>query len=202
MSVPVKIIAIILFGDTALLSIAVMLLYIAGLWRVLEKSGIKGWWALIPGARDYQLARCAGREPEGRLYSVTGVAMIILQLLMMQIEIADGVEVETTSSQALVMLVLTMVVIFVRWIYSIRVFSGLIEVYNVRRRWMWLFLTNYTRWIPMLVWGFGKKYQPEWKVEDIKAELKRLATHGSASVMDEGLTVNLRERSATEFFQK
>lgn len=202
MSVPVKIIAIILFGDTALLSIAVMLLYIAGLWRVLEKSGIKGWWALIPGARDYQLARCAGREPEGRLYSVTGVAMIILQLLMMQIEIADGVEVETTSSQALVMLVLTMVVIFVRWIYSIRVFSGLIEVYNVRRRWMWLFLTSYTRWIPMLVWGFGKKYQPEWKVEDIKAELKRLATHGSASVMDEGLTVNLRERSATEFFQK
>lgn len=202
MSVPVKIIAIILFGDTALLSIAVMLLYIAGLWRVLEKSGIKGWWALIPGARDYQLARCAGREPEARLYSVTGVAMIILQLLMMQIEIADGVEVETTSSQALVMLVLTMVVIFVRWIYSIRVFSGLIEVYNVRRRWMWLFLTSYARWIPMLVWGFGKKYQPEWKVEDIKAELKRLATHGSASVMDEGLTVNLRERSATEFFQK
>ena len=39
-------------------------------------------------------------------------------------------------------------------------------------------------------------------MEDIKAELARLATHGSATVMDEGLTVNLKERSATEFFQK
>ena len=32
--------------------------------------------------------------------------------------------------------------------------------------------------------------------------MARLATHGSASVMSEGLTVNLTERSATEFFKK
>ncbi|MBQ3668837.1 MAG: ABC transporter ATP-binding protein [Clostridia bacterium] len=32
--------------------------------------------------------------------------------------------------------------------------------------------------------------------------MERLARHGSASVMAEGLTVNLRERSAREFFQK
>ena len=39
-------------------------------------------------------------------------------------------------------------------------------------------------------------------MEDISAELKRLATQGSATVMDEGLTVNLTERTATEFFRK
>ena len=32
--------------------------------------------------------------------------------------------------------------------------------------------------------------------------MARLASRGSADVMDEGLTVNLDERSATEFFQK
>ena len=33
-------------------------------------------------------------------------------------------------------------------------------------------------------------------------KMARLASRGSADVMDEGLTVNLDERSATEFFQK
>jgi ABC-type multidrug transport system ATPase subunit len=84
----------------------------------------------------------------------------------------------------------------------LRVFAGLLNVYNLRKRWLWLVPVSYTRWLPMLLWGFGKKYQPDWKLEDIKAELARLATHGSATVMDEGLTVNLEERSATEFFQK
>ena len=32
--------------------------------------------------------------------------------------------------------------------------------------------------------------------------MERLATHGTATVMDEGLTVNLKERSAREFFKK
>ena len=59
-----------------------------------------------------------------------------------------------------------------------------------------------TRWIPAVLWGFLKRYSPEWQVEDIQAEMKRLATSGSATVMDEGLTVNLKDRTVTEFFQK
>ena len=60
----------------------------------------------------------------------------------------------------------------------------------------------YTDFIPALIWGFNDKYQPAWKVEDIKAEMERLASHGSATVMDQGLSVNLQDRSVTEFFQK
>ncbi|MBQ3380646.1 MAG: ABC transporter ATP-binding protein, partial [Oscillospiraceae bacterium] len=58
------------------------------------------------------------------------------------------------------------------------------------------------RWIPAMVWGWNSKYQPGWQVEDIQAEMERLATHGTATVMDEGLTVNLKERSVFEFFKK
>ena len=65
--------------------------------------------------------------------------------------------------------------------------------------WLWILPTNC---IVTCIWGFGKKYQPAWKVEDIRAEMARLASHGSATVMNEGLTVNLEERSTTEFFQK
>ena len=56
-------------------------LYMTGVWKILEKSGIPGWWALIPGAREYQLARCAGREPEGRPLSVAAFITRVLRVL-------------------------------------------------------------------------------------------------------------------------
>ena len=64
--------------------------------------------------------------------------------------------------------------------------------------WVWIFL----EWAAALIWVFGKEYQPAWKVKVIRAELEKLAFHGNAAVMDEGLTVNLTERSVTELFQK
>ena len=202
MSVALKMIGIALLDATDVLGALLGVLYLAGLWKLLEKSGVKGWWALIPGARDYQLARCAGREPEGRVFSVTGVVMLVIELLFVLLGNSKAATIEEIANQVLVLTVLLIAVLFVRWIYMLRVFAGLLNVYNLRKRWLWLVLVSYTRWLPMLLWGFGKKYQPEWKLEDIKAELARLATHGSATVMDEGLTVNLEERSATEFFQK
>ena len=202
MSIALRIIGIVLFDATDLLNVLLALLYLVGLWKLLEKSGVKGWWALIPGARDYQLARCAGREPEGRVYSVTGVVQIVIELLFVLVGNSRAATVEEIANQVLVLTVLLIAVLFVRWIYMFRVFAGLLNVYNLRKRWLWLVPVSYTRWLPMLLWGFGKQYQPDWKLEDIKAELARLATHGSATVMDEGLTVNLEERSATEFFQK
>ncbi len=51
-------------------SILTMVLYLVGLWAIFCKSGIEGWWALIPCARQYKLGLCAGREPEGRVLAV------------------------------------------------------------------------------------------------------------------------------------
>ena len=198
----IRLFCIIMFdGNTGVVGVIVHALFLVGLWRLLEKSGLKGWWALIPGARDYQLCRCAGREPEGRVYSVTGVAVIILYAVMLFTQ-PDVENAETASGITIVLLLLTFTLAMVQFFYGIRVWRGLIEVYGVRRRWMWLWLISYTCWIPALLWGFSDKYRPEWQVEDIRAEMARLASSGSATVMDEGLTVNLRERSATEFFQK
>ena len=68
----------ILFGSEELRNIIFEILFMVGLWKMFEKSGVKGWWALIPGAREYKLACCAGREPEGRVYSVLTVAALLL----------------------------------------------------------------------------------------------------------------------------
>jgi len=206
MSTVLNILGEILFGGTDILTIGIAVLFMAGLWKLFEKSGIKGWWALIPGARQYQLARCAGREPEGRVYSLVTIAEIIFSLIL-RLGAGNVLDVETAdldelATKLLLVFVGLVPLVITDFIYGIRVWSGMIEVYGVRKRWMLLCLIPYTTWIPALIWGFNPKYQPAWKVEDMRAEMARLASSGSAQVMDEGLTVNLKERTATEFFQK
>ena len=187
------------FGGTDSFTIVTSLLYMVGLWKMFEKSGVRGWWALVPGAREYQLSRCAGRESEGRGWSITAVAMTV-SAVVSQIVVPTSNS-EYVSATDIVMMTVDLALAVTQLVFAIRVYSGLIEVYGVRRRWMWLWVLP-TSCIVACVWGFSKKFQPAWKVEDIRAEMARLASHGSATVMDEGLTVNLEERSATEFFQK
>ena len=187
-----------LTGGDSVIEAAIAALYMAGIWRMLEKSGVKGWWALIPGGRAYQLACCAGRESEGPVYSLTMFGTRLLQVISLLLPFDDA---EFSPGYVMVVL-LTLLLAAVNFIYSIRVSAGLIEAYGLRKRWLWLWALPYTNVIPALVWGFGKKYRPAWKVEDFRAEMARLASHGSATVMSEGLTVNLAERSATEYFRK
>ena len=194
----VQILLVIFARSTSLSDIILSALFMAGIWRIFDKSGIKGWWALIPGAREYQLACCAGRESEGPVYSLASAGSIALQVLsrLLTFNSAD------VSTVEIMIVIASLVLGLISFIYSIRVYAGLIDVYGVRKLWLWLWALPYTSFIPALLWGFGKKYQPAWKVEDIRTEMARLATHGSASVMSDGLTVNLTERSATEFFKK
>ena len=186
-------------GGTDAFSIVTSLLYMIGLWKMFEKSGVRGWWALLPGAREYQLSRCAGRESEGRGWSIVTIANIAVMVISRLFD--QSRDSEYITGLEIVILSVQLALLVTQFIYSVRVYSGLIEVYGVKKSWMLLWVLP-TDFIPALIWGFSNKYQPAWKVEDIRAEMARLASHGSATVMDEGLTVNLEERSVTEFFQK
>ena len=71
----IRLILTIFAGSDSIPNIIVSVLFMAGLWRMFEKSGLQGWWALIPGAREYQLVHptspptcstrrfCAWRRP-------------------------------------------------------------------------------------------------------------------------------------------
>ena len=182
-------------------SVIMSVLFMIGLWRMFEKSGIKGWWALIPGAREYQLARCAGRESEGPGYSMVIVASIAVSILSLITNAGGDIEENGISALDIVLLSVALALTLMQFIYAIRIYAGLIDVYGVKKRWMWLWVLP-TEFIPALIWGFSPKYQPRWKVEDFREAMARLATQGSATVMDEGLTVNLTERTVTEFFRR
>ena len=175
-------------------------LYILGAWGLLKKSGNKPWYSLIPWVREYQLARCAGREPEGRVYSLTSCLITIL--LIVSSFLQESLGSRTAIQAGAVVLVIVVALMLVHFIYNIHVYVGFIELYKVRKIWLVLCIFDELRFIPSLVWGISKKYQPAWKLQDLKAAMKRLATHGSASVLDEGLTINLKDRTVKEFFRK
>ena len=180
--------------------IAMRGLYILGAWMVLTKSGLKGFWALIPWVREYQLSRCASREPEGRAFCLASMGITVLMVANICFRWNRGNQ--TLQSFAPLILAALVSVMIMHFVYNIRIFSGLIEVYGVSKAWLILCVIDELRFVPLLVWGLGKRYQPKWKVEDLRAEMERLATYGSAAVMDEGLTVNLKDRHVKEFFHK
>ena len=78
MKIFLEVLLVLLFDNTTPVPIVFRCLYIAGAWGVLKKSGNKPWYALIPWVREYQLSRCAGREPEGRVFSTVSLFITIL----------------------------------------------------------------------------------------------------------------------------
>lgn len=166
--------------------------YLAGLWAIFVKSGLKGWWALVPCARQYNLGLCADREPEGRTLAVLDFLMILMRLPSILFQLDPVTE--------LFLDLLWLVIGIIDVIYLVRVYNGLVEVYGRRKGWvvLWLFVS----FVPALLWGLRKKYQPLWKVEEIKSDAANFFSGKRADVLDKGLTVNLEERTVREFFRK
>ena len=157
----------IFLNTTEPVTVAAVLLFIAGEWGLLKKSGIRGWWALVPCAREYQLARCAGREPAGRTASILSFLIIITNVLAYLVR-------EDSALVFLMVILLTLNTML--YFYRLQIFSGLTEVYGARRRWMLLWFLFLTRWIPAMLWGWKKDRQPLWKVEDLDLEMSRIVS--------------------------
>ena len=103
---------------------------------------------------------------------------------------------QSLSALTLVQLIVSLAL----WIYLVRLYRGLIEVFDRKRRWilLWAFIDC----IPACLWGWRKKYSPLWKVEEMKNEAAEFFSGTRAAVLDKGLTVNLEERTTTDFFKK
>ena len=183
---------ILIGSDTAPLNLTLGLMYIVGLYRIFRKCGLEGWWALVPVARTYKLSLCADRELEGR-------TLARLDALLILARIASAILPEESTLDTIVALG-TLLLVLIDFVYSVRVFSGLIKVFNRKKRWIlpWVVVPG----IPAVLWGFEKKYQPLWQATEIRDDAEEFFSSGRAAVLDEGLTVNLDERTVREFFKK
>ena len=200
MSNILQLVLVLLFDSYKPFFIAMRCLYILGAWMLLKKSGLPAFWSLVPWVREYQLGRSAGREPEGRSFCVTSMLITVLQLA--NICFRRNRDSRTLSAFVPLILVFLFSVMLMHFVFNIRVFAGFVQIYGVSRAWLILCIFDELRFLPMLIWGLSRKYQPAWKVENLKEEMERLAARGSAGILDEGLTVNLKDRHVKEFFHK
>ena len=182
-----KVLLSVFFGGSGLYIFITQGLYFVGLWKIFEKSDIKGWWALIPWYREYKLGKCAGKEPEGRAIAVTAFFVSVIDFAGLFIK-----------NEYIILLfgVFAFMAVIINVVYSIQVYTGLIDVYNVRKRWLWLWI--FAEPIPALIWGFSKKYKPSWKAGEFRDNAVSHVQGGEIADMGEGLTVNLNKREVAE----
>ena len=173
-------------------SLIMAVLYAIGMWKIFEKCGVRGWWALIPVARSYRLGQCADRELEGRNLAFSEAAIIILQIVDRLIH--------PDSPIAPLLGVSNLAFVLFNLIYNIRVHLGLISVFKRKRWWILAWVT--VSGITSMLWGFGKKFQPQWQAEEIRKDAETFFSTNKSAVLDEGLKVNLEDRTVKEFFKK
>ena len=168
------------------------MLYIVGMWRIFEKCGVKGWWALIPVARSYQLGRCADRTLEGRNLAFSDAAIIVLQLVIRLVG--------RNSVSSPILAVLNLCCLTINLIYNIRVHLGLISVFRRKKWWILAWIT--VSGITSVIWGFHSKFRPQWKAEEIGKDAETFFAENKTAALNEGLSVKLEDRTVTESFKK
>ncbi len=180
--------------ESGFFSYAFNILMMVGLWGIFQKCGLKGWKALVPGLREAALGQAADREKEGRVLAASRVLQIGLRAVQIFLESSEG---ENLIDFLDIVQVLAALVFLVYWA---RVCLGLIEVFGQKKPWIipWMIAEA----IPACMWGWMKRYQPQWTAEELKSEAANYFSGSRAEVLDQGLTVNLEERTATEFFKK
>jgi len=168
------------------------LLYLFGMYGIFRKCGINPLYALIPGLREAKTGEAAGMEREGRIAGFLQGLIILLNLLLMFLPESGSLY----SFCGFFLLFTGLLQI----LYTIRIHLSLTEVFGRKKR--WIFLWTLFEFIPAVSWGWMKKYRPLWKADELKNTAAAYFSGSRAEVMDQGLTVNLEERTATEFFKK
>lgn len=171
-------------------------LYIAGMYGIFQKCGLKGWYALLPCLREDKFGEIVGMEKEGRVIAMLQGLSIILREISLILYGRLGSDDIGYYIIGIVGVLIELTLI----IYMIRLCNALCEVFDRKKRWTFLWVTFSC--IPALMWGWMKKYQPLWKVDEMKHDAASFFSGSKAAVLDQGLTVNLEERTATEFFKK
>ena len=167
-----------------------------GLWGMFRKCGLKPWHALIPCLREAELGKAAGMEREGRILAATHGLLVIYSIISLFIHGESG------STNVLFLELTDILIGLIHIIYLIKIYLALIEVYGRKKRFWWLLLWLFAEWIPAILWGWLKEFNPLWKAEELKSTAANFFSGSKAAVLDQGLTVNLEERTATDFFKK
>ena len=182
------------------LSILNWVLLSIGFTALLGKLQKKGrWMGWIPGLRYFALGKRVDMAKEG-------LFCCIVEFFQTVVVIIDGIFVTEGNAQTAMQLIRLVLVVLI-YVYRIRIFLRLIDVFGLRKRWIIPFLL--IEWLTMMILGFGKKYQPktidfteEWEAGTAPAEIGDACLVHRRELKQTGLSVDLKERVATDFGKK
>ena len=182
----------IFFGSARLLRIITSSLEMIGFGLLFKKCGARWWEALIPFWRSYTLARCGNCESEGRVVFFCDLLSTVFNIALLFINENSGL--------ALLFLALILSFTVIILVYMIRISLGLCEVFG--RRKLWWFPWTFFTFIPALIWGLFRSFRPMWQVGEFRDSALSTFSNTHIDSMDKGLTVNLEERTVSDFFKK
>ncbi len=161
-----------------------------GYFGLFRKCAVKGIYAFIPVLREYQLAKCSGREEEGRSYAILCIASFLTGVFM-SILGPEGDKYMKALELAVNLAIL---------VFMVRIFSGLCEVFGRNKKWIWALVLLEEITVP--VWGWNSGFKPERSAEDPDSPKAAREAGVDVAAEDSGLTVNIKDRTATEMFRK
>lgn len=164
-----------------------------GLFGVFKKSGRKGIYAFIPVVRQYQIAIASEHEEEGRVYCILYACGALPRMILAFMD----------SKESLLhdLLMLTALAFGIAAVcYGLRIMLALCRMYQRSRKWViaWILLPSVTA----LIWGFNDKFQPVKQVHNVDYDKAAAISGANVEALKHGVTVNLTDRTATEFFRK
>ncbi|MDO4520269.1 MAG: ABC transporter ATP-binding protein [Erysipelotrichaceae bacterium] len=166
------------------------LLTIAGMWMIMKKCGQKGWYALIPGYRYFKFGQIGGRQTDGYTAMYIDFADIFLRYIAQFVP--------ETNEYYVPLLIIRLIVALCEVIYVIRVVLGVVQVFQAKK--IWAFVWAALPWLPAMILGFSKKYQPVMELQDVDESMAGTAPADlTAAYVDtesaDGLMVHVKERS-------
>ncbi|MBQ1487161.1 MAG: ABC transporter ATP-binding protein, partial [Lachnospiraceae bacterium] len=147
----------------------------------------------IPFVREYNASLCADREKDGKIYTIAAGFATLIELA--QIFIPDNLTVVKT-----IITIIYVGLIITRMIYMIRVYLGLIEVFERKKSWIWMFV--FLEAFTALLWGISPKFVPSKVVIRVKKSVLAKDFGQNITAPEEGLLINIKKRTVVDFFRK
>ena len=127
------------------------LIFSVSLFVIADKLGWqKKRDAWVPGLRIYRLGESVHMNKEGMFCGV--MDLLFTAAILMKLVIKGG------RISVLVSLIHLVLFIFL-FIYRIRIFLQILKLFGLSKKWLILWLV--ANWLPLLIIGLGKKYQPK-----------------------------------------
>ena len=175
------------------------LIFSISLLCIADKLGWKEKWkAWIPGLRIYALGESVKMSREGMICGAMDALFLLSQIFRLMVE----------GDRTAVLATLIHLVLFIFYfIYRIQIFLQVLRLFGLKKSWLILWLI--ANWIPFMMIGLGKKYQPDWELIDedswkagTEPALMKDAVQDTVPLCEKGLSIHIRERSVKDFGKK